>query len=225
MKIPFLTFLFSSLAVVGFAEVEPWVVATGKAGNFINAPATYTVPAGKVFIIESVQYQSESASGPLGGTVSIQVRRNVQNISSPATIVTNIKLGEHEPNKSFDLAKPIRLSAGESLDSSILLFLGYTIYSGLLVDKGDLFADLDVELKDSSVGEGKLKALAKVTPTRPYRLSIESTTNLSNFSAEPEAVITSTDLASEKEIAVDADAGRTFVRASAVARPKHMQTP
>jgi|GEM_PF-1541385 len=218
MKTPLLSvLLLSFLTTFTFAEVVPWMVVTGRGpGNLEGAPVSYTVPAGKVFVIEAVQHRTGGAVRE-GDFYQVQTFQQPANRSNRVTIY--IELGPWKNWQVDRLPAPLHLSAGEGVGSNQAS--GHTFWWGKLMDAGDLFAKLDVELDDSSVDGDKLKAVAKVSPTRPYRLTVESATQLSQFDADPGATVASTDESMKKEIAVDPTVGGNlkFVRAVAVARP------
>jgi len=210
--------LFFSLSLFTFAEVVPWMVITGRGATApTGTPSSYTVPAGKVFIVESVQHRGVIVEG---NDWQVSVRQKPANFSD--NISYFIDVGTFKPWKVNPLAKPLRLAAGDRLGSNQVN--GYTLWWGVLADASDLFASLDVELKDSQVEGDKLKALAKVSPTRPHRLTVETADELSDFSPEPNATITSTDKSTEKDVAVYMEATcLKFLRVEAVARPNHLR--
>jgi len=180
------------------AEVVPWMVATGRGvgvGNIEGVPSFWEVPAGKIFIVDRVQHDPGN-----GGNIDDGDRFAVQFSQKPANFAFRrtfyVNFGAYERFRVYWFDRPITLAAGDRCGSN--QSSGYTFFWGKLVDAGDLFAKLDVNLEDSQVVGGELKALAKVSPARPHRLTVESATQLSNFSPDPSLTITPTDKSAEK---------------------------
>lgn len=121
------------------AEVIPVTILTGRGtGSPEGAPSSYTVPAGKVLIVEGVQYRPPSGSTP----TSINVQVNLAPYNFPEIRQVFVYVGEYEPFKRFAVDPPMRLAAGDRLMSNSTT--GYYLWFGLLVDQADLFASLDV---------------------------------------------------------------------------------
>lgn len=215
--LPLTILLFSSICIIqALSGVEPWVVVTGRGdGNLDGAPASYTVPAGKVFIVDSVQYRSVGAVAD-GEAFHVATYRNLGNYSARRTVY--IELLDYKRSKVFPLPVPIQLKAGDGVGSNQIS--GYTYWFGKLVDEGELFAKLDVELEGSGVDNTSMTAKARVSPIRPYRLTVESTTDLNGtFTIDPNGTTASTGEKMVKDIAVDKGVDLKFVRAVALARP------
>jgi len=195
------------------AEVAPVTLVTGRGdGTPTGIPSSYTVPADKVLILESVQYQIVGGSLGTPDDLNVQIIETFDNAPSVRRSVF-FNLG---PNRhSFD--SPVRLKAGSSLRSSRIE--GFYIWRGLLVDTADLFAQLDVELKNTSVKDGKLMAEAKVSSPRPHKLIIESSTDLDTFAKASNAIVTLTAAPSTSEVSVPTDGDtKKFIKATAQVR-------
>ena len=198
------------------AEVQAVNILTGRGeGAPSGAPTRYVVPAGKVFIVESVQYYPPAGSEP----TELVVQVNQRPLNFDVSRFNFINVGAFTRFKLYAFEKPIRLSAGEAVDSNSIR--GYYIWRGLLVDTSDLFANLNVDLRNPRIEGGKLVADAKVSSPRQHRLSVESSQDLESFADDSSAVVTPGASNSESTLAVNLDpSGKKFVRASATARPK-----
>lgn len=170
------------------AEVVPVTLLTGRGeGSPDGAPSSYIVPAGKVLIVESVQYQNPGGSFGIPDQLSVQFRETFDN-----TNITRFIFIDFGANRSFQqhyFETPVRLKAGSSLQSNRVQ--GFYIWRGLLADTSDLFAKLEVQLDETKVEGNRLMANAKVSSPRPYRLKVESSSDLETFIKDNSAIVTS----------------------------------
>jgi len=139
--------LLCSLAMLSYAEVVPWLIVTGRGtANLPGADSQYLVPEGKVFIIEAVQHVTGTGGSVTEGQpYRVQTFQRPSNYPSRRTIF--IDVGTFEKNKMNPLPRPLHLKAGDGVGSN--QSSGHTYWWGKLVDTGDLFATLDVELDKS----------------------------------------------------------------------------
>ncbi len=199
------------------AEVQPVTILIGRGtGAPEGAPSSYTVPTGKVLIVEAVEY----IPGNVPTDLIVQFLITPINFGTRRPVYANV--GPYERLKLYSFASPVRVSAGDGLGSNATT--GFYIWHGLLADVGDLFASLDVELSNPRVQGGKLVADSKVSSPRPRRMTVQSATDLVNapaFQPDPTATITPGTSRRDDTIAVDAGGkNHQFVKATAVARPK-----
>ncbi len=179
--------LISSLAFLK-AEVIPVTLVTGRGeGSPDGVPSSYTVPAGKVLIVESVQYQNSGGSLGIPDQLSVKFRETFDNASLSRSVF--IDLGANRSFQQHYFDTPIRLKAGSALQSNRIQ--GFYIWRGLLADRDDLFAKLDVQLDETKVEGSRLMANAKVSSPRPYRLKVESSSDLKTFAKDESAIVTS----------------------------------
>jgi len=207
------------LAWPAAAEVVPVTILTGRGtGSPDGAPASYTVPAGKVLVVEGVQYRPPTGTTP----TAINVMFNITPENFGTTQTVFVYVGEYERFKRYTFDPPMRLAAGDRLNSNATT--GYYLWFGLLVDQADLFASLDVELQNPRVESGKLIADAKVSSPRPRRITAKTSDGLldeGSFQPDPSATVARGSSTSHDVITVDlGESDRMFLRASAVARPK-----
>ena len=201
------------------AEVIPVTILTGRGtGAPEGAPSIYTVPSGKVLIVEAVKYRLPSGVEPPTEMIAM-FRLTPHNFASRRNVFVDLGPWDHFERFTFD--PPMRVSAGDMLDSNRTS--GYYLWFGLLVDETDLFASLDVELLNPRVESGKLIADAKVASPRPRRITAETADDLLNagaFLPDLSATVARGASTSEDIITVDLGEGdQMFLRASAVARP------
>lgn len=200
------------------AEVVPVTILTGRGtGSPEGAPSSYTVPLGKVLIVEAVQYVPPSGTVPTD--LVVQFNLTAHNFGTARNVF--MLVGTWEEWKRFPFDPPMRLSAGDRLASNAIN--GYYLWYGLLVDETDLFASLEVEILDARVESGKLIADTRVDSPRPRRITAETTDDLpaaGGFLPDPSATAARGTSPSEDTIAVDLGPGnQMFLRASATARP------
>jgi len=218
MKMYRLTLLLTALcSQLLTAEVSPVTLVTGRGdGTPTGIPSSYTVPTDKVLILESVQYQIVGGSLGTPDDLNVQIIETFDNASSVRRSVF-FNLGPNRAFQQHSFDSPVRLKAGSSLRSSRIE--GFYIWRGLLVDTADLFAQLDVELKNTSVKDGKLMAEAKVSSPRPHKLMIESSTDLDTFAKASNAIVTLTADPSTSEVSVPTDGDtKKFIKATAQVR-------
>ena len=199
-----------------FAEVEPVTFLTGRGDSAPDGvPSSYQIPAGKTFILESVQFRPGPGFEPT--LLRVQVSEKAMNFATRRNVFFDV--GPWAQFKFSKLEPAARINGGSFLSSNSIN--GYYIWRGLLVDNSDLFATLDVELKDSKVDAAKLMATAEVKSSRPYRLKVESSTDLVNFQPDASATVEETAVKEENLVAINTGGAlKKFLRVIAEARPR-----
>lgn len=211
--------LLISLSIIpcfAHAEVQAMTIMTGRGdGSPAGVATSYTVPAGKVFIVESVQFYAPTAYQ--SGDVYVQFIIKPDNLD--ATRFSYVNIGEYVSYKYYSFDKPIRLRVGEGVGANATY--GYYTWRGLLVDTTDLYAQLDLELDNPRIEDGMLLASTRVLSPRQYRLNVETSEDLARFAADTSTVVTPGSNSAENTVAVDVDpTGETFMRVAATARPR-----
>lgn len=171
----------------------------------------YTVPAGKVFILEAVRNQFQS------GAVQARISYGNTHPSPAGNFGWTFDVRDGVTSGLVFLERPLKLPAGSSLRATET---GVTVsYFGMLVDAGDLYAaNIDVKLKNPTVSGGMLTAEAHLSSPRPHTLSVKKSESLASFSPDPEVEITPTSDPSVKLIKTPATGPTKFITASATSR-------
>ena len=201
----------TSLTCFGAESVN--IVVANPPNSF--AQATYTVPTGKVLMIDAM---SARGQGPFNTTMTV-LRINVSYTNSTLTSDENIPVRNGPTNAAwFFLEDKLRLKAGDSISPPNNA--EYRIM-GVLLDEEDLFvANLDVELDNAKVEGEKLVAEATVLSPRPHRLVVASSEDLVTFKEDPTALVQSTAETGKSIVSVDTeDLDKKFVRVRAQALP------
>lgn len=193
--------LFLSVSSI-LAEVEAVTIAIGRGSDApAGIPTNYTVAAGKVLIINSVQFITTSANISAGDSYRIQIYEKVTGL--PGTILTYVDAGTWAQYKRNTFDVPIRVIGGSLLGSNATY--GWYLFKGFLVDSTDLYANLDVELIDPRVENGKLMAEAKVSSPRPHRLRVQSSEDLEAFQIDATATVDATSDPATSTVAIETD--------------------
>jgi len=181
----------------------------------VTGQTSYTVPSGKVLIINHVQIAGAGLSAPI-----IQIGMPVLN--APLFIDTPVKIGDGSLDSSrlYPISPPIRLGGSPArLTIPPAMSSGSVYFWGLLIDSADLYAAaIPLELQNPGVSEGRLFADAKVSSPRPRVLMVETSDDLVSFGTEGTSRITGTQDPSRAVVSVEASGDKKFMRARASAR-------
>jgi len=187
-------------------------------GTSSTTPSSYTIPSGKVYILEAVHLIKASGT-PSPSTTQIRVSRKANNGSFAAYFTITIK--DTFEGGTVWLPNKLRLKGGERLYIPTNASYGACRYFGILMDEADLYAaNLPVELINPRLSGGKLMADAKVASPRPHKIIIQSaTTDLSAFIYDPTGETTPTADPRTSVVSVDQGAvGKKFIRVMAKTR-------
>ncbi len=197
------------------AGVVPFNVFLSSNGTG-GAPSSYTIPPGKIYIIESFR---PFATTPLPSTTQIRVVVRADNIAASAFQTITI-LDTYTNSQTVWLPKPFRLKAGESLQIPFNAEYSSFRYFGLLLDEEDLYArNIPVEFDGMDVSEGQLLAEARFASPRPRITRVETATELDEFVVDDSAVEIAGATRDRATFAVDkGDDDQKFLRVRAVAR-------
>ena len=196
-----------------------------------NGPQTFTVPAGQVFIIDAVVWDSTSGSPgiPTNFNILAPGRTNLSGLDFRDSRLTNVVVSPQAQDRLLvPMETPIRIPAGFTLalptgENSTVVFptTSFTFF-GRLADEGDLFAQIDNQLINPERANGQLTAQLTPATNRPSRVVVEKSTDLETFepvAAEVSAVEGSDSLVS---LAVnDMNEDRLFIRARTQVRPSN----
>jgi len=202
-------FLLSAIPCFGAAQLVA-LIAGNLSGS--NQPATYTVPVGKILVIDAVSVSDASAPSTTG--LFLVIRFDNSTLVSGAFI----EISNSFVNNRWNLLPiKIRLKAGDLLSPPT--GVQYRIM-GTLIDEADLYAvNLPVELNNPRVSGGKLMADAKVASPRPHKITIQSSTDLSAFTEDTTGATTSTGDPTTSVVSVDqGTVGKKFIRVMATTR-------
>ena len=209
MKIPsLLAFSFASALLVIPARADVTAVNI----NLDDTNPSYTVPAGKVLLLEHLLWRLE----PDNSSQRISFR-----FPGAGNVHQQIFSSEEPDITSY--ARPLRLSAGVSVstlkNSAGADWRDVTLI-GLLVDPEDLYAaKIPFDLDGSLNSEGTaVAAAAKFSSPRPRAVKVVSSTNLEDFTEEEAATVTETADPSIAMVSAPVSGARSFVSLEAVAR-------
>jgi hypothetical protein len=221
MKTCLLWLTLTMFSCQALAVVEPVTIITGRGDGIPTGTlSSYVVPAGKVLILDSVQYID--TVGPQPTDLIVQVTERPLNLSQSMNVFIQLT-SAYSRWVLYPFPVPVRLYAGSSLQSNRIR--GYYVWRGQLVDTADLFAKLEVELKNPRLEGGQLVADTKVASSRPHRLTVESSVELPAFVQDTSATVTVGPNNAERAVGVDLDGGsQKFLRVSATARPTSLVT-
>ena len=208
MKIPsLLSFSFVAALLVIPARADVTAVNI----NLDDTNPSYTVPAGKVLLLEHLLWRLESES--TNQTISIRF---------PGAANVHIQSFSSEEPDMTSYARPLRLSAGVTVLSLINVNVDWRDVTlvGLLVDPEDLYAaKIPVDLDGSlNVGGTAVAAVAKFSSPRPRAVKVVSSTDLEDFTEEEAATVTETADPSIAMVSAPVSGARSFVSLEAVAR-------
>jgi len=188
--------LLALFALVSIPSISPAAVQaiqirlSGASGD-----TSYTVPAGKVFILEHVAFaqywadQSEQRRLFLrhGGT------------SSAGTIWTSDLFYGSDFNTLF---RPLKMPAGVAISVPVSDALFRVYLYGLLVDEADLYASVPVEADTSEIaevsGDRTLEGTLTMDSPRPVAIEAQSSNGLGTFSTDPQVEISATSSPAQK---------------------------
>jgi len=204
-----------SLLFISSAEAEVEAVQIQLNGGSGNT--TYTVPAGKVLILEHIIFVDWWDTR--GEDKRIFIRHGGSSIGGPVWDTT-----QNYSSKWNQLLRPLRFPAGKSLgcpfldDSSFKIFL-----YGRLADQADLFAKIDSKIKDSAVSVNNttktLTGTVNLASARPAKITLEESSDLKTWTMLDDLAL-SPDLSFA--LAKPASTSKHFVRSVARARPEEL---
>lgn len=209
-----LLMLFSITPLFGGAQRVNLIVSdTG----LLDVPTSYTVPSGKVLIIDAVRVQATGGT-PTNSRIRLSVRYDNATLNSGEDIIVN---ESYVVTWNF-LQEKIHLKAGDSFSAPLDLDYIWVRIMGTLIDEADLFAvNLPVELDNTRVTGNKLMADAKVSSPRPHRIKVQSSENLNGFSEDTTAEVQKTGTTGTSVVSVDrSGTGKKFVRVTAKTIPR-----
>jgi hypothetical protein len=207
--------ILTSLLILFSLQSLPAVVQTFNQ-VLHDSSNSYTVPAGKVLIIEHFIWALEGDSTHQ----VISIRPN----NDPAGVGDFLLKFSTDTPDSYTPPRPIRLAAG-----GIVMILYNpsgadwrdVLVIGLLVDEEDQYAaNIDTQLRDVQVDGERLLAQATFASPRPRVVRVESSTQLSGFDKDPEAAVEETLDPKLAVVSVPKNPDKTFMRVETVARNK-----
>lgn len=200
------------------AEVEDAFVRLRAA---TEAEERYTVPAGKILIIQSLSHKSTKLVDT-PGPIILRIGKRRVNVPN-STLINEYTLGgTYASEEIVPLRQPLRLKEGEYIEMPIGSAGSDSYYLfGLMADEGDLFAKIPVELTNPRLAGGALMADITYGSPRPRVTKVETSTDLKTFTEEPKATVTSgSSTTAVAKIDVDKGQDKTFVRVTATPRRK-----
>ena len=180
---------------------------------------SYTVPTGKVLLVENIS-AFQASNTPVTPRVILETALRVQNGA-----ISTMRFGYPTTDKytAISLQRPLRVPTGRILKIYFASDRGYNKcrIQGLLVDTTDLYAaNIDLDLKVTEVEAGRLKAEATLASARPARLESLTSTNLADFTANTSEEKRRLADPSKWELSTSNDSDRKFMIARATAMEK-----
>lgn len=154
---------------------------------------TYTVPTGKVLILEHVIF---TASFGLSGEDRELILDHAGSSGSGSAVETVLRY-----SSDFNtLFRPLKLREGIALRAFLTQGTTHRIYLyGLLVDESDLYASVEVEVKEVEVAGSGVRPLRQqmqgeleVSANRPTVIEAESTDGTADWEEDPAVAIAET---------------------------------
>lgn len=196
---------------------EAAVAVIGLTLTGTGSLASYTVPAGKVLLIENLS-AGYSGNVPATSRIVLQIGLLVQN-GAIATMYFGYPIADKFT--AAVLTRPLRVPEGRTLSLYTAGNVGYDDcrIQGLLVDAADLYAaNIAVDLKAFAVEGGRFKAEAQLATPRPAQVMTKTSIDLASFAANTTAKTSKLPGPGKWEVSTAADSNRKFLVARATAR-------
>ncbi len=151
---------------------------------FINTFVTnYTVPAGKVLLIEHV-VASAADNTPTPSRILLQTK--IFNIVNNGISTTYWGFPVSDKFQTVTLVRPLRIPAGGSLGIDPVNGYNNVRMLGLLIDVADLYAaNVEGSVEEVKVAAGTLSTKVALASARPVRISSQVSPDLNSWSANP----------------------------------------
>jgi len=202
------------------AAVEAHVV------RLSNSSGSYSPPSGKVFIVEQIGFSDHWDPGT-------QTRHVLW--YSNSTGGSFWRMTQNFGTTFNHLLRPVRLAAPSRVAVNSNVPVGYQAFLfGVLVDEQDLYAaripsQIHSVASTPTPGGMQVNGNVALASPRPAKVTVETSTDLDQWQARPDATIAATDSKSEKTLQVEVtgvEAKTTgFVRVDARARHKDVLPP
>jgi hypothetical protein len=175
MKIPIILTAVLCMACAANAAVDGFAKTLAN----VSGASSYTVPAGKVLILQQV-------SLPQGGAVSATITIN----ASPGGTAT-ISLPGANTNGIYRFTTPLFLPAGTVVGAAAIGSGSVVGLFGLLVDLADmpLFAGAGSSLQNVSVSTNTLIGEMRLPSTAPVVVRFQSSTNLVDWAFDSSVTV------------------------------------
>lgn len=215
MRRTFMIILICLLAVSAFAAVEPYWIFLSETG-LGGAKTTWSVPAGKIFIIKAVWISASGTPQP----TNTQIRFSVDADNMVGSSYMNAVIADdYDPNSLRWLPEDMPVKAGKSLAVPNNATYPYVRYYGLLIDEADLYAqNIPAELNNVEMVGGLFQAEARFASARPRITRIESSTLLNSFESASAGMVTPGDTRDQSLVSIPDTDQRKFMRVIATAR-------
>lgn len=206
--------LFAILSILpAFGGAQTWNIWLSDDGS--QGPTSYTIPNGKVYILEAVSTEGSASD------TQVRVTRSAANIAADEFFNITVN-SSYSSGETIWLPNKLRLKAGEKLHlpNNGTFFVCH--YFGILIDEADLYAaNLPVELNNPRVDGSQLMADAKVRSPRPHKLVVQTSEDMSAFGVDATAQVTATVNTGESTVSVDkGTTGKKFMRVMAKTIPR-----
>lgn len=166
------------------AAAQPAFAEVKAVALFFNTALTnYTVPAGKVLLIEHLSATYANNTPP---TPRIIVQTKILNIVNNGVLTSQWGYRVADKWESVTLARPLRIPAGGDLGIYYASDAGYNEVRmlGLLIDASDLYAaNLEGDTTGAAVADGMLMAKVTLADARPARIASATSRDLAGWSA------------------------------------------
>lgn len=146
---------------IGFGAIEPVII------GFPDTNSTYTVPAGKVLVIERIG----------GINVNHTTPDSLSFIANGSTNVVKVFVSGELP---MPFEPSIKVPSGTTIMMNNSSSAPFTIL-GLLVDPSDLYASIESQSGDMIVGGGLFSFDVITASSRPARIAVEGSSDLASW--------------------------------------------
>jgi hypothetical protein len=211
-----LSFLATTPCFGGAQRVNLMVSEDGTS----SSPVIYTVPNGKVLIIDALSLNNTTGIGmPASSQISLIVNYDNSSLVALETITVS---DTYVDARWIFLTQKIHLKAGDGFRSPLPGGSISARIMGTLIDEADLFAaNLPVELLNPRLSGSKLMADAKVASPRPHKITVQSSPDLTGFVEDGSSEVTATTTTGTSVVSVDkGSTGKKFIRVTASTRGK-----
>lgn len=209
-----LILLIGLIADSSLAAVEPyWIFLSDTGSN--GSPATWTVPAGKIFVIKAVALTPTSPY-----PTNTQVRFTVAAENMVASSYMSIIISDTFSYAYIRwLPEDMPVKAGKQLAVPVNATFTSCRYYGLLIDEADLYAqNIPVELNNLEMAGGLFEAEARYASARPRITRIATSTTLDTFVQDSAGIVTAGATRDLSLVSVPDTDQRKFMRVIATAR-------
>ena len=200
--------------IIALLACTPWTHAAIEPVTLIlgSSSPEYTIPAGKVLIVEHAMGSST------GGNLIL--RRNlVLDNGNGGLIFLDINLNDtYSDGTLHTLERPLKLKGGTKVQRNQSPLSSNSDLFGLLVDGSDLFASVPNEIEEGLVSAGVFSGTVVASSARPARAVVEKSADATTYVADSSATATRTS-STDIGVTTSTDDALKLIRVDLRARP------